>query len=125
MPEDNDYHALQREQNERIKSLETKVEDLEEDNKRLMGEETERLKGRIRQLEKWVAGAGAVIAVAMAGLGLVEVTDFGFAKTAKQVEEHREYFTNILHPAMSRSNWLGENYSDMTGKEPPEWIKKK
>ncbi len=125
MPEDNDYHALQREQNERIKSLETKVEDLEEDNKRLMGEETERLKGRIRQLEKWVVGAGAVIAVAMAGLGLVEVTDFGFAKTAKQVEEHREYFTNILHPAMSRSNWLGENYSDMTGKEPPEWIKKK
>jgi|TARA_R100000329_G_C7447384_1_gene157361 predicted AAA+ superfamily ATPase len=125
MPEGNDYHALQREQNERIKSLETKVEDLEEDNKRLMGEETERLKGRIRQLEKWVAGAGAVIAVAMAGLGLVEVTDFGFAKTAKQVEEHREYFTNILHPAMSRSNWLGENYSDMTGKEPPEWIKKK
>ena len=123
--EGNDYHGLQREQNERIKSLETKVEDLEEDNKRLMGEETERLKGRIRQLEKWVAGAGAVIAVAMAGLGLVEVTDFGFAKTAKQVEEHREYFTNILHPAMSRSNWLGENYSDMTGKEPPEWIKKK
>jgi hypothetical protein len=123
--EGNDYHALQREQNERIKSLETKVDDLEEDNKRLMGEETERLKGRIRQLEKWVAGAGAVIAVAMAGLGLVEVTDFGFAKTAKQVEEHREYFTNILHPAMSRSNWLGENYSDMTGKEPPEWIKKK
>ena len=123
--EGNDYHALQREQNERIKSLETKVEDLEEDNKRLMGEETERLKGRIRQLEKWVAGAGAVIAVAMTGLGLVEVTDFGFAKTAKQVEEHREYFTNILHPAMSRSNWLGENYSDMTGKEPPEWIKKK
>ena len=125
MPEGNDYHALQREQNERNKSLETKVEDLEEDNKRLMGEETERLKGRIRQLEKWVAGAGAVIAVAMAGLGLVDVTDFGFAKTAKQVEEHREYFTNILHPAMSRSNWLGENYSDMTGKEPPEWIKKK
>ena len=125
MPEGNDYHALQREQNERIKSLETKVEDLEEDNKRLMGEETERLKGRIRQLEKWVAGAGAVIAVAMGGLGIVEVTDFGFAKTAKQVEEHREYFTNILHPAMSRSNWLGENYSDMTGKEPPEWIKKK
>ena len=125
MPEGNDYHALQREQNERIKSLETKVEDLEEDNKRLMGEETERLKGRIRHLEQWVAGAGAVIAVAMAGLGIVEVTDFGFAKTAKQVEEHREYFTNILHPAMSRSNWLGENYSDMTGKEPPEWIKKK
>ena len=64
---DNDYHALQREQNERIKSLETKVDDLEEDNKRLMGEENERLKGRIRKLEKWVAGAAAVIAAAVAG----------------------------------------------------------
>ncbi len=54
MPEDPDYNRLQREQNERIKALETKVEDLEEDNKRLMGEENERLKGRIRKLEKWL-----------------------------------------------------------------------
>ena len=123
MPEGNDYHALQREQNERIKSLETKVEDLEEDNKRLMGEETERLKGRIRQLEKWVAGAGAVIGVAVAGLGLVEVTDFGFARTAKQVEEHREYFKEILHPAMIRDNWLGPQYVNLEGEKPPQWIK--
>ena len=96
MPEGNDYHALQREQNERIKSLETKVDDLEEDNKRLMGEENERLKGRIRKLEKWVAGAAAVIAAAVAGLGLIEATDFGMAKTAKQAQEHRDYFVNIL-----------------------------
>ena len=123
--EGNDYHALQREQNERIKSLETKVEDLEEDNKRLMGEENERLKGRIRKLEKWVAGAGAVIAVAVAGLGLVEVTDFGFAKTGKHVEEHRDYFKNILHPAMVRSNWLGPEYGNLEGAKVPEWIKKK
>ena len=121
---DNEYHSLQREQNERIKSLETKVEDLEEDNKRLMGEENERLKGRIRKLEKWVAGAAAVIAAAVAGLGLVEVTDFGMAKTAKQVEEHRKYFKDILHPAMVRDNWLGKDYKDLEGVKIPEWIEK-
>ena len=121
---DNDYHALQREQNERIKSLETKVDDLEEDNKRLMGEENERLKGRIRKLEKWVAGAAAVIAAAVAGLGLIEATDFGMAKTAKQVQEHRDYFQDILHPAMVRDNWLGEDYDDLEGAEVPDWIMK-
>ena len=119
---DNEYHSLQREQNERIKSLETKVEDLEEDNKRLMGEENERLKGRIRKLEKWVAGAAAVIAAAVAGLGLVEVTDFGMAKTAKQVEEHRKYFKDILHPAMVRYNWLRKDYKDLEGVKVPRWI---
>ena len=121
---DEAYHALQREQNERIKSLETKVDDLEEDNKRLMGEENERLKGRIRKLEKWVAGAAAVIAAAVAGLGLIEATDFGMAKTAKQAQEHRDYFINIIHPAFVRSNWLGPNYNNLEGEEPPEWIKK-
>ncbi len=121
---DEAYHALQREQNERIKSLETKVDDLEEDNKRLMGEENERLKGRIRKLEKWVAGAAAVIAAAVAGLGLIEATDIGMAKTAKQAQEHRDYFVNILHPAFVRSNWLGPNYNNLEGQEPPEWIKK-
>ena len=119
---DNEYHSLQREQNERIKSLETKVEDLEEDNKRLMGEENERLKGRIRKLEKWVAGAAAVIAAAVAGLGLVEVTDFGMPKTAKQVEEHRKYFKDIPHPAMVRDNWLGKDYKDLEGVKVPRWI---
>ena len=121
---DEAYHALQREQNERIKSLETKVDDLEEDNKRLMGEENERLKGRIRKLEKWVAGAAAVIAAAVAGLGLIEATDIGMAKTAKQVQQHRDYFTDILHPAMVRDNWLGEDYDDLEGAEVPDWIMK-
>ena len=122
--ESNEYHSLQREQNERIKALETKVDDLEEDNKRLMGEENERLKGRIRKLEKWVAGAAAVIAAAVAGLGLIEATDFGMAKTAKQVQEHRDYFQDILHPAMVRDNWLGEDYDDLEGAEVPDWIMK-
>ena len=68
-------------------------------------------------------GAGAVIAVAVAGLGLVEVTDFGFAKTGKHVEQHRDYFKNILHPAMVRSNWLGPDYINLEGQSAPEWIK--
>ena len=122
---DEAYHALQREQNERIKSLETKVDDLEEDNKRLMGEENERLKGRIRKLEKWVAGAAAVIAAAVAGLGLIEATDFGMAKTAKQAQEHRDYFVDILHPAMVRDNWLGKDYKGLEGVKVPEWIEPK
>ena len=122
--ESNEYHSLQREQNERIKALETKVDDLEEDNKRLMGEENERLKGRIRKLEKWVAGAAAVIAAAVAGLGLIEATDFGMAKTAKQAQEHRDYFVDILHPAMLRDNWLGKDYKGLEGVTVPEWIKK-
>ena len=66
-----------------------------------------------------------MIAAAVAGLGLIEATDFGMAKTSKQAQEHRDYFVNILHPAMERSNWLGENYSNLEGEKPPEWIKKK
>ena len=67
----------------------------------------------------------AVIAAAVAGLGLIEATDFGMAKTAKQAQEHRDYFINIIHPAFVRSNWLGPNYNNLEGQEPPEWIKKK
>ena len=66
-----------------------------------------------------------MIAVAVAGLGLVEVTDFGFAKTGTHVEEHRDYFKNILHPAMVRSNWLGPDYINLEGQSAPEWIKSK
>ena len=71
-----------------------------------------------------VAGAAAVITAAVAGLGLIEATDFGMAKTAKQVQQHRDYFTDILHPAMVRDNWLGEDYDDLEGVEPPDWIMK-
>ena len=105
--------------------LEQQLKDLKEDVDRVTQEENERLKGRIRHLEKWVAGAGAVIGVAVAGLGLVEVTDFGFAKTGTHVEQHRDYFKNILHPAMVRSNWLGPEYGNLEGAKVPEWIEKK
>ena len=122
---DDTINKIDAQQNSRMAVLEQQLKDLKEDVDRVTQEENERLKGRIRHLEKWVAGAGAVIAVAVAGLGLVEVTDFGFAKTGKHVEEHRDYFKNILHPAMVRSNWLGPEYGNLEGAKVPEWIKKK
>ena len=121
---DDVINKIDAQQNSRMAVLEQQVKDLKQELSRVAQEENERLKGRIRHLEKWVAGAGAVIGVAVAGLGLVEATDFGFAKTSTQVEEHRDYFTNVLHPAMVRDNWLGEDYKDLEGAEVPDWIKK-
>ena len=110
---DDVINKIDAQQNSRMAVLEQQLKDLKEDVDRVTQEENERLKGRIRHLEKWVAGAGAVIGVAVAALGLVEVTDFGFAKTGKHVEQHRDYFKNILHPAMVRSNWLGPDYINL------------
>ena len=117
-------NKIDAQQNSRMAVLEQQLKDLKEDVDRVTQEENERLKSRIRQLEKWVAGAGAVIAVAVTGLGLVEATDFGFAKTSTLVEEHRDYFRDVLHPAMVRDNWLGEDYEDLEGAEVPDWIQK-
>ena len=123
MPDDV-INKIDAQQNSRMAVLEQQVKDLKQELSRVAQEENERLKGRIRHLEKWVAGAGAVIGVAVAGLGLVEVTDFGFAKTSTLVEEHRDYFRDVLHPAMVRDNWLGEDYEDLEGAEVPDWIQK-
>ena len=122
---DDVINKIDAQQNSRMAVLEQQVKDLKQELSRVAQEENERLKGRIRHLEKWVAGAGAVIGVAVAGLGLVEATDFGFAKTSTQVEEHRDYFRNVLHPAMVRDNWLGPDYINLEGQSAPEWIKDK
>ena len=58
-----------------IAVLKSKVEDLEE-NQTILFE-------RIRTNEKWIAGAGAVLTVAMAILGLVAAVD---AKTTEEIE---------------------------------------
>ena len=117
MKEDS-YHSLQREQNERIKSLETKVDDLEEEVAKYKDKEHESLNQRIRKLEKWIWGAGAVVAAAIAGFGIMEITDFGFQTTTKQVKEHRKFLKETVIPAFELTNWLGK---DFTGK--PEWSK--
>jgi len=104
--EGDNYHSLQREQNERIKSLETKIEDLVNFNE------------RIRKLEKWVWGAGAIVTAVIAGFGLIEITDFGFQTTTKQVREHRRFLTDTVIPAFEKDNWLGKNF-----KGKPDWNK--
>ncbi len=59
-----------------IAVLKSKVEDLEE-NQTILFE-------RIRTNEKWIAGAGAVLTVAMAILGLVAAVD---AKTRTEINQ--------------------------------------
>ena len=67
-----------------IAVLKSKVEDLEE-NQAILFE-------RIRTNEKWIAGAGAVLTVAMAILGLVAAVD---AKTHPETVK-TEYKSAIL-----------------------------
>ena len=69
MPDDV-INKIDAQQNSRMAVLEQQVKDLKQELSRVAQEENERLKGRIRPLEKWVAGAGAVIGVGVAGLGL-------------------------------------------------------
>ena len=59
-----------------IAVLKSKVEDLEE-NQTILFE-------RIRTNEKWIAGAGAVLTVAMAVLGLVAAVD---AETTEKINK--------------------------------------
>jgi hypothetical protein len=48
----------------------------------------------------------------------MEITDFGFQTTTKQVKEHRKFLKETVIPAFELTNWLGK---DFTGK--PEWSK--
>ena len=57
-----EYYGKQAEQDSRMAVLETKVQDLEEQLERFKDKDQEELNDRLRKLEKWVWGAGAVIA---------------------------------------------------------------
>ena len=123
---DDTINKIDAQQNSRMAVLEQQLKDLKEDVDRVTQEENERLKGRIRHLEKWVAGAGAVIGVAVAGLGLVEVTDFGFAKTGTHVEFDAQTNSNrFLDHEFARLRHCGEQ--NMRGwqfhpSSPSAWI---
>ena len=56
-----DYYEKQSAQDSRMAVLETKVQDLEEQLERFKDKDQEELNDRLRKLEKWVWGAGAVI----------------------------------------------------------------
>ena len=65
-----EYYGKQAEQDSRLAVLETKVSDLEEQLERFKDKDQEELNNRLRQLEKWVWGAGAVIASLVTVFGI-------------------------------------------------------
>ena len=77
-----------------IAVLKSKVEELEE-NQTILFE-------RIRTNEKWIAGAGAVLTVAMAILGLVAAVD---AKTRTEVNEAQCESTRMCISQKSSKNY--------------------
>ena len=65
-----DYYEKQSAQDSRMAVLETKVQDLEEQLERFKDKDQEELNDRLRKLEKWVWGAGAVIASLVTVFGI-------------------------------------------------------
>ena len=65
-----DYYEKQSAQDSRMADLETKVQDLEEQLERFKDKDQEELNDRLRKLEKWVWGAGAVIASLVTVFGI-------------------------------------------------------
>ena len=65
-----DYYEKQTAQDSRMAVLETKVQDLEEQLERFKDKDQEELNDRLRKLEKWVWGAGAVIASLVTVFGI-------------------------------------------------------
>ena len=65
-----DYYEKQSAQDSRMAVLETKVQDLEEQLERFKDKDQEELNDRLRKLEKWVLGAGAVIASLVTVFGI-------------------------------------------------------
>ena len=65
-----DYYEKQSAQDSRMAVLETKVQDLEEQLERFKDKDQEERNDRLRKLEKWVWGAGAVIASLVTVFGI-------------------------------------------------------
>ena len=65
-----DYYEKQSAQDSRMAVLETKVQDLEEQLERFKDKDQEELNDRLRKVEKWVWGAGAVIASLVTVFGI-------------------------------------------------------
>ena len=65
-----EYYGKQAEQDSRMAVLEAKVQDLEEQLERFKDKDQEELNDRLRKLEKWVWGAGAVIASLVTVFGI-------------------------------------------------------
>ena len=67
----NAYHERQSRQESDIATLRSRVERIEKDLDEFNNKDKEELNQRLRSIEKQVWGAGAVIAVLFAGIGIV------------------------------------------------------
>ena len=69
------YHEKQAAQDSRMAILETKVEDLQKGLEEFNNKDKEELNQRLRQIEKQVWGAGAVLAAILAVVGIISQMD--------------------------------------------------
>ena len=89
-----EYYGKQAEQDSRMAVLETKVSDLEEQLERFKDKDQEELNNRLRQLEKWVWGAGAVIASLVTVFGIYSNVHT-FPTFAEAEHKHEGYVTTM------------------------------
>ena len=89
-----DYYEKQSAQDSRMAVLETKVQDLEEQLERFKDKDQEELNDRLRKLEKWVWGAGAVIASLVTVFGIYS-NEHTVPPFAEAEHKHGSYITTF------------------------------
>ena len=65
------YHEMQAKQDSEIAVLKSRIDSVEKDLDEFKNKDKEELDQRLRSIEKQVWGAGAVIAVLFAGVGII------------------------------------------------------
>ena len=71
------YHENQSKQDSEIAVLKSRIDSVEKDLDEFKNKDKEELDQRLRSIEKQVWGAGAVIAVLFAGIGIITQMDTG------------------------------------------------
>ena len=71
------YHEKQSTQDSEIAVLKSRIDSIEKDLDEFKNKDKEELDQRLRSIEKQVWGAGAVIAVLFAGIGIITQMDTG------------------------------------------------
>ena len=71
------YHEKQSKQDSEIAVLKSRIDSVEKDLDEFKNKDKEELDQRLRSIEKQVWGAGAVIAVLFAGVGIITQMDTG------------------------------------------------
>ena len=71
------YHEKQAKQDSEIAVLKSRIDSVEKDLDEFKNKDKEELDQRLRSIEKQVWGAGALIAVLFAGIGIITQMDTG------------------------------------------------